>query len=497
MTTLAKAFKFAKRAHAHQVDSAGAPYIDHVREVIELTLRQGGDETALIVAALHGTVAKAGITLHEIADQFGERVAAAVDVLTKRPTVTTGDYLERILEDPLARIVKIADLAHDMDISRFGRIEKKHHDMAERYRQSLEYLLQTDPLSPPLEPELSPSPEALVASNDWVKKVIHCARGYCKPRYLFVLCDHVFSEQTLTDLARKFWVSQSFIRQMLRGARRAICRANWDLGDNKWKSPTTHWIYRQHETPQPEKDEMRYYRKSMKKRKKRAAPAMPDPDDMNFSSATYASSSSDSAEGSPRREPMPPVPEPKGSDSSSTLAKCLRLAFIVIGVPSLILGLLQWSLSPDIRGLTFQNVIVLANDSREYPGRIQTTLTVASPAGDAVIELSRIKSIKTRPGKFVDRHFRDVNDSLQVQITFHNLGHLDGLINRWVAFSYKGSFKKVDLRALQRVLSDTGDVVGFFDEAVDFSLEHYPPLVHLPASAINTPEEIPGDGWKQ
>src|SRR5690606_2973418 len=53
--TLEAADRLAERLHAHQVDKAGRPYIEHPRAVARLTRHFGGSEEQQIAALLHDT----------------------------------------------------------------------------------------------------------------------------------------------------------------------------------------------------------------------------------------------------------------------------------------------------------------------------------------------------------------------------------------------------------------------------------------------------------
>lgn len=123
-----KADAFAAKAHEGQTDKAGLPYITHPRAVAAMI----EDETAKVAALLHDTVEDTDVTLEEIRAEFGDEIAAAVDLLTHRPGVDYFEYVAGVKNDPVAWRVKLADLTHNMDLSRipsptdadFARIEK-------------------------------------------------------------------------------------------------------------------------------------------------------------------------------------------------------------------------------------------------------------------------------------------------------------------------------------------------------------------------------------
>src|SRR5581483_6923909 len=76
------AARFAAEKHSsHRRKSSSAePYVNHLLEVAELLARTADElDTDLIVAALlHDTIEDVGVTREELAERFGEDVAALV-----------------------------------------------------------------------------------------------------------------------------------------------------------------------------------------------------------------------------------------------------------------------------------------------------------------------------------------------------------------------------------------------------------------------------------
>ena len=131
----------AKLAHEGQVDKAGNAYFTHPEAVAAML----DNPEAKAVGYLHDTVEDTEVTLEQIREIFGDRIADAVARMTHEDGVPYMEYVEEIGKDPLAREVKLADLAHNMDLSRipdpaqrdFDRIEKKYKP-AYKYLKSLE-----------------------------------------------------------------------------------------------------------------------------------------------------------------------------------------------------------------------------------------------------------------------------------------------------------------------------------------------------------------------
>jgi (p)ppGpp synthase/HD superfamily hydrolase len=131
-----KAYELAVNLHRGQVDKSGKPYIDHLIEVANQV--EGRD--AIMVALLHDAMEDQGVTTKFLMNQdFPTNVIEAIILLTK-----TGDdymsYILKIKENPLARVVKIADMRHNSDLSRLKSISEKDIERKEKYTKSIQLL---------------------------------------------------------------------------------------------------------------------------------------------------------------------------------------------------------------------------------------------------------------------------------------------------------------------------------------------------------------------
>lgn len=136
-----QAKELAFKIHANQTDKAGAPYIHHLEAVASKLTEQGEDEDVIIVGWLHDSVEDTNITLDEIQHLFGDVVSTAVDAITKRKNEHYDDYLARVKSNPVARLVKLADLSHNMDLSRLAKITEKDLMRVEKYKHAKAFLL--------------------------------------------------------------------------------------------------------------------------------------------------------------------------------------------------------------------------------------------------------------------------------------------------------------------------------------------------------------------
>lgn len=131
------AIKVATEAHVGQVDKGGKPYINHPQAVAaSLT-----NTEYKIVAYLHDVCEDTSITSDDLKDMgFTYRIVNSIRLLTKTDELTYEEYLRRLRMDSCARAVKIADLKHNMDITRIPDPSEKDYVRIEKYKKSLAFL---------------------------------------------------------------------------------------------------------------------------------------------------------------------------------------------------------------------------------------------------------------------------------------------------------------------------------------------------------------------
>ena len=141
MATLERAIEIAAGAHAGQFDKAGQPYILHPLRVM-LRMTSAHERMA---AVLHDVVEDTPVSLAQlVAEGFAPEVVAAVDALTKRAGESRIDAAHRAAADPVARQVKLADNAENMDLSRIANPSAKDYARLEEYKAVREILLGRD-----------------------------------------------------------------------------------------------------------------------------------------------------------------------------------------------------------------------------------------------------------------------------------------------------------------------------------------------------------------
>ena len=132
------AIKLCYEAHAGQVDKSGLPYVHHPLHLAE----QMDDETSTVAALLHDIVEDTKYTFADLENMgFGDEVLDALRLLTHDDSVPYLDYVREIAKNPVAKKVKLADLAHNSDLSRLDHEPTaKDLERVRKYQKAREIL---------------------------------------------------------------------------------------------------------------------------------------------------------------------------------------------------------------------------------------------------------------------------------------------------------------------------------------------------------------------
>jgi GTP diphosphokinase / guanosine-3',5'-bis(diphosphate) 3'-diphosphatase len=142
---LQRGYDLAEERHRGQLRKSGDPYITHPLAVATILAELGMDTTTLVAALLHDTVEDTGLTVAELAADFGPEVAHLVDGVTKLDKVKFGEAAEAetirkmivaMARDPRVLVIKLADRLHNMRTLRFLPPEKQER----KARETLEVL---------------------------------------------------------------------------------------------------------------------------------------------------------------------------------------------------------------------------------------------------------------------------------------------------------------------------------------------------------------------
>lgn len=128
---LKEAIALAHRAHEGQVDKGGHPYIGHPLRVMAAV----EDGETKIVAVLHDAIEDSDLSLADLtAAEFPPRITQALDAITKRAGEDYEAYLQRVMANPLALGVKIADMEDNCDLSRISQPTAKDYARLAKYQ---------------------------------------------------------------------------------------------------------------------------------------------------------------------------------------------------------------------------------------------------------------------------------------------------------------------------------------------------------------------------
>ena len=124
-------------AHKDQIDKSGVPYVYHPFHLAE----QMTDEETTIVALLHDVAEDTDLTVDDLQRMgFSSAVCDALRLLTHYETVPYMEYVSLIKDNPIAKVVKLADLCHNSDLSRLDNVTEKDLMRVEKYRTAIDLL---------------------------------------------------------------------------------------------------------------------------------------------------------------------------------------------------------------------------------------------------------------------------------------------------------------------------------------------------------------------
>jgi (p)ppGpp synthase/HD superfamily hydrolase len=141
MATLERAIALAAQAHEGQVDKAGAPYILHPLRVM---LGVSGT-LPRIVAVLHDVLEDTALTPQALKAQgFSDEVLDALMSVTRRDAETYEAFVHRCAAHPAGRVVKLADLRDNADLSRIPNPGPQDLQRQAKYLAAIRLLEQGD-----------------------------------------------------------------------------------------------------------------------------------------------------------------------------------------------------------------------------------------------------------------------------------------------------------------------------------------------------------------
>lgn len=132
-----KALRLCFEAHKEQTDKTGLPYVFHPFHLAE----QMTDEISTVCALLHDVVEDTDYSLEDLLKMgYPSEVIDVLRLLTHDPEVPYFEYVKAISVNPIAKQVKLADLAHNSDVSRLDEIDERAVARTEKYKKAIALL---------------------------------------------------------------------------------------------------------------------------------------------------------------------------------------------------------------------------------------------------------------------------------------------------------------------------------------------------------------------
>ncbi|WP_295766689.1 HD domain-containing protein [uncultured Holdemanella sp.] len=130
------ALQIAKKAHAGQVDKAGKDYILHPMTVASYM----DTDTEKTIAYLHDVLEDTDVTVDALRKIFPNEIVDTLITLTHKKDESYFEYIQRVSKSKLAKKVKVADLLHNLDITRIKEPTKQDYERLEKYKKAILYL---------------------------------------------------------------------------------------------------------------------------------------------------------------------------------------------------------------------------------------------------------------------------------------------------------------------------------------------------------------------
>ena len=122
---ITRAYHFANAHHDGQIRRSGRPFLQHCVEVARILAQLRLDSTTVAAGLLHDVLEDTPVTLEQIEEEFGPKIAALTDGVTKierfhyesreaRQAETFRKMLLSMVEDIRVILVKFADRLHNM-----------------------------------------------------------------------------------------------------------------------------------------------------------------------------------------------------------------------------------------------------------------------------------------------------------------------------------------------------------------------------------------------
>lgn len=132
-----RAMRICYDAHHGQYDKSDVPYVFHPYHLAE----QMDTEEAVCTALLHDVLEDTELTSTDLLGLgIPSDVVEALEALCHNTNVPYLSYVRALKQNPLARVVKIADLKHNSDLTRLEGVTAADRRRVEKYAKALAIL---------------------------------------------------------------------------------------------------------------------------------------------------------------------------------------------------------------------------------------------------------------------------------------------------------------------------------------------------------------------
>ena len=146
--------EFVKNAFAGKVDKAGTPYYFHCETVSKYAeqfakwAKFSKHEIDIIskAAFLHDVLEDTNYTESDLLKYVSQEVVDIVKIMTHDKSMSYNDYFLNVMGNRYASVVKLADMYHNSDITRFSPEEQKNpkniNRINKKYKPRMKFLYQ-------------------------------------------------------------------------------------------------------------------------------------------------------------------------------------------------------------------------------------------------------------------------------------------------------------------------------------------------------------------
>ena len=134
---LSQAWSIAEQAFKNKKDLSGEPYMKHVHAVWLNTCSLSVDVGHEIIAILHDLLEDCPEwTEEKLLDMFPKRIVEGIVSMTHKKGQSYDQYIDQIMKNQDAVIVKLADLKHNMDVTRLPELDEKAINRLKKYHSA-------------------------------------------------------------------------------------------------------------------------------------------------------------------------------------------------------------------------------------------------------------------------------------------------------------------------------------------------------------------------